>query len=40
MGVRAIFKSENKLRQSMMRVKTAVEEDIKKGIIYEVSCGE
>ena len=34
----AVFKSDHKLRQSLMRVNTAVEEDAKKGVVYEVPC--
>ena len=40
LGVRALFKSGHKLRQSLMKVKTPVEEDQKKGVVYEVPCGE
>ena len=40
LGVQAVFKSGNKLRQSLMRVNTAIDEDSKKGVIYEVPCGE
>ena len=42
LGVQAIFKSGNKLRQSLMRVKTPIDEleDSKKGVVYEVPCGE
>ena len=36
----AVFKSGHKLRQSLMRVKTAVKEDTKNGVVYEVPCGE
>ena len=40
LGVRAVFKSGHKLRQSLMRVKTAVKDEEKKGVVYEVLCGE
>ena len=40
LGVQAVFNSGNKLRQSLMRVKTAIDEDSKKGVVYEVPCGE
>ena len=40
LGVQAVFKSGNKLRQSLMRVKTPIDEDSRKGVVYEVPCGE
>ena len=40
LGVRAVFKSGHKLRQSLMRVKTAIKDEEKKGVVYEVPCGE
>ena len=40
LGVRAVFKLGHKLRQSLMRVKTTVEEEMRKGVVYEVPCGE
>ena len=39
LGVRVIFKSGNTLRQSLMRVKNPRPADLKKGAVYEVSCG-
>lgn len=36
----AVFKSGHKLRKSLMRVKTAVKDEEKKGVVYEVLCGE
>lgn len=36
----AVFRLGDKLRQSLMRVKTTVDEDMKKGVVYEVPCGE
>ena len=39
LGVQAVFKSRNKLRQSLMRVKTPINEDWRKGV-YKVPCGE
>ena len=40
LGVQAVFKSGNKLRQSLMRVKTTVEEETMKGVVYEIPCRE
>lgn len=40
LGIHAVFKSGNKLRQSLMKVKTEVDEDLKKGVIYEIPCGD
>ena len=37
LGVRVVFRSGHKLRQSLMRVKAAVNDDMKKGV---VPCGE
>ena len=40
LGVRAVFKSGHKLRQSLMRVKTAIKDEEKKGVVYELPCGK
>ena len=40
LGVRAVFKLGHKLRQSLMTVKTVVKNEEKKGVVYEVPCGE
>ena len=40
MGVQADFRSGHKLQQSLMRVKTTVEEEKMKGVVYNVPCGE
>ena len=40
MGVQAVFKLGNRLRQSLMKVKTTVEQMKMKGVVYEVPCGE
>ena len=40
LGVLAVLKSGHKLRQSLMRVKTAVKDDTRKGVVYEVPYGK
>ena len=40
LGVLTVFKSGHILRQSLIRVKAAVEVDMKMGVVYEVPCGE
>ena len=40
LGVRVICKSQNNLRQTLMKVKSTRPEDKKKGVIYEVPCAE
>ena len=40
LGFRVVFKSGHKLGQSLMRAKTAVKDEVKKGVVYEVPCGE
>ena len=39
LGIRAVFKSGNTLRQSLMRVKSRRRDEQKKGVVYEVPCG-
>ena len=38
--MQTVFKSGHILGQSLMRIKTAVEGDIKKGVVYKIPCGE
>ena len=40
LGVRVICKSQNNLRQTLMKVKSTRPDDKKKGVIYEVPCAE
>ena len=40
LGVKTIFKSRHTLRQSLMRVKSPRQEDVKTGVVYEVPCAE
>ena len=39
LGIQAVFKSGNTLRQSLMRVKSRRRDEQKKGVVYEVPCG-
>ena len=38
LGIRAVFKSGNTLRQSLVRVKNKRPEELRRGVIYEVPC--
>ena len=40
LGVRAIFKSQNTLRQMLMKVKSTRPAEQRKGVIYEVPCAD
>ena len=40
LGIQVVFRSGNKLRQSLMQVKSAIDEEMKKGVVYEVPCSE
>ena len=37
-GVKAVFKPARTLRQTLMRVKTRIPEERKRGVVYEVPC--
>ena len=37
-GVKAVFKLARTLRQTLMRVKTLIPDDRKRGVVYEVPC--
>ena len=40
LGIKAVFKSGNTLRGSLMRVKNRKPDELKRGAVYEVPCGE
>ena len=40
LGVKTVFKSRHTLRQSLMRVKSPRQDDLKAGVVYEVPCAD